>query len=60
MKILKNIFRKKTINNKFSDFITKYSSKDRVKIIREAARGANKDQKDLVERYGRSREKITM
>lgn len=53
MKIIKKILQKKSRSNKFSEFITDYPSKEKVKIIREAARGANRDQKNLVERYDR-------
>ncbi len=57
MKILKKLLQKRAEPNKFSEFITSYSSKDRVRIIREAARGANSDQRSLVEKYDRYEKK---
>jgi len=38
-------------SNRFSEFFTKSSSRERVKVLRNAAREANKDQRDLVEKY---------
>lgn len=51
-----NIFIKKNHKeNKFAKFFTESSSKEKVKVLKQVVRQANKDQLDLVERYENKR-----
>lgn len=51
MKLLDKVLRRSKTSNRFSEFFTKSSSKERTEVLRNAARKANKDQRDLVEKY---------
>ncbi len=51
-KILKFCNREKPeLSNTSSSFFNEFSSRERKKIIKKAAMAANKDQKDLMEKY---------
>ncbi len=52
MKIFTFLFKKKTSRD-FFNVVTDASSKEKKKIVREAVRAANRDQKKLVEEYDR-------
>ncbi len=58
MKLLKKIFgskEEKKPNTDFSDFFHNASSAEKKKMLESVVREANKDQRDLVEKYNKSK-----
>lgn len=48
-------YSRRASHNDFSDFFTKKSSGDQVKIVRKALRDANREQKKVMEEFGKKK-----